>query len=54
MLNEHIRRQTLKDPFMTEALVRRQPLCGVPLETLRNEVDKGVIRDVSQLHHYVF
>ena len=53
MLNEHIRRETLEDPFVFESLLGGQAFSRVPLQALRYEVHKRVIRDISQLYHDV-
>jgi len=51
MLNKDVRGEALKNPLVPETLLRGEPLGGVPLEALRDETHKGVVRDVSQLHH---
>ncbi len=53
MLHEHIRREPLEYPFMSESHLGGQSLGRIPFQTLADKVDKRVVRDISQLDHYV-
>jgi len=54
MLNEDVCREALKNPLVSETLLRGEPLGGVPFEALGDETHKGVVRDISQLDHDIF
>lgn len=54
MLDQHILRETLKDPLVTETLLGGKPLRRVPFETTSDEIYKRIIRCVSELDHNVF
>ena len=54
MLNEDVCGEALKNPLVSETLLRGQSLGGIPFEALRDETHKGVVRDISQLDHDIF
>lgn len=54
MLNKNVCRQALQDPLVSQALLGSQALRWVPLQALRYETHKRVIRNVSELNHDVF
>jgi|LauGreDrversion4_2_1035121.scaffolds.fasta_scaffold53129_1 hypothetical protein len=47
MLNEHILRESFKDPFVAKTLLRSKSLGWIPFEAARNEVHKRIIWCVS-------
>ena len=53
MLHQYISRQSLQNPLVSETLLRCETLLRIPFQTRRDEVDKGIIWHISQLHHYV-
>lgn len=53
MLQQNIRWQTLEDPLVSETLLWRESLGGIPLKTHGNEVNEGIIRNIPQLYHDV-